>query len=136
MSKEIYPYTNFSRFVRDSKAYPVLVQDTSEAVLMSSRAGTLQYNRTFMEGFVRPGPDFRNWTSRSNCPACGILQTGDAEMSLYVEHHYGQASAFVRRYSMRLDGFASLHAGYACGEINAPASRLKKSRRGVNSKFL
>ncbi len=101
----------------DTKAYPALIQDTSEAVLMSSRAGTLEYNRTFMEGFVRPGLDFRNWTSRSNYPACGILRTGGAEMSVYVEHHYGQSSAFVRRYSMRLDGFASLHAGYAGGEM-------------------
>jgi hypothetical protein len=101
----------------DTKAYPALVKDTSEAVLMSTRAGTAEYNRTFMEGFVRPGTDFRNWTSRSNYPACGIVPTGDSEISVYVEHHYGQTTAFVRRYSMRLDGFGSLHAGYAGGEM-------------------
>src|SRR5205085_127944 len=69
----------------DTKKYPALIKDCSEAVLMSSRAGTTKYNRTFMEGFVRPGLDFRNWTSRSNYPACGVVQTGKAELSMYVE---------------------------------------------------
>lgn len=109
----------------ESKAYPSLAQDSSEAVLMTSRAGTKEYNRTFMEGFIRPGLDFRNWTSRSNYPACGILRTGDAEISVFVEHHYGQASAFVRRYSMRIDGFASLHAGYAGGEMITQPFKFK-----------
>ncbi|MDI1311750.1 hypothetical protein [Prosthecobacter sp.] len=101
----------------DTKAYPALIQDTSEAVLMTSRAGTTAYNRTFMEGFVRPGLHFRNWTSRSNYPACGVVQTGKSEMSLYVERHYGQSTALLQRYTLRLDGFASLHADYAGGEM-------------------
>jgi hypothetical protein len=94
----------------DTKHYPALIKDCSEAVLMTSRAGTTEFNRSFMEGFVRPGADPRNWTSRSNYPACGILPTGPGEMSLYVERHYGQSSAFLQRLSLRTDGFASLHA--------------------------
>ena len=38
--------------------------DCSEAVLLTSRGGT-RCDRTFMEALVRPGPDRRNWTSRS-----------------------------------------------------------------------
>jgi hypothetical protein len=101
----------------DTKAYPALIKDCSEAVLMTSRAGTTAYNRSFMEGFVRPGLHFRNWTSRSNYPACGVVQTGKSEMSLYVERHYGQSTALLQRYTLRLDGFASLHADYAGGEM-------------------
>lgn len=101
----------------DTKAYPALIQDCSEAVLMTSRAGTTAYNRSFMEGFVRPGQNFRDWTSRSNYPACGVVQTGPAEMSLFVERHYGQTSALLQRLTLRLDGFASLHADYAGGEM-------------------
>lgn len=101
----------------DTKAYPALIQDCSEAVLMTSRAGTTAYNRSFMEGFVRPGLHFRNWTSRSNYPACGVVQTGKSEMSLYVERHYGQSTALLQRYTLRLDGFASLHADYAGCEM-------------------
>ena len=103
--------------VPDTKAYSALIQDCSEAVLMTSRAGTTAFNRNFMEGFVRPGTDFRNWTSRSNYPACGVVQTGKAEMSVYVERHYGQSSAMLQRLTLRIDGFASLHADYAGGEM-------------------
>ena len=101
----------------DTKQYAALIKDCSEAVLMTSRAGTTKYDRTFMEGFVRPGLDFRNWTSRSNYPACGVVQTGEAELSIFIEQHYGQTSAQLQRFTMRLDGFASLHADYAAGEM-------------------
>ena len=101
----------------DKKAYSAVDQDCSEAVLMTTRAGTTLYNRTFMEGFVRPGLDFRNWTSRSNYPACGVVKTGKSEMSMFVERHYGQNSAMLERFTLRIDGFASLHADYAGGEM-------------------
>ncbi|WP_395750039.1 hypothetical protein [Prosthecobacter sp.] len=97
----------------DTKAYPALIKDCSEAVLMTSRAGTTAYNRSFMEGFVRPGSDLHNWTSRSNYPACGVVRTGPAEMSLFVERSYGQTAAWLERLTLRVDGFASLHADYA-----------------------
>lgn len=101
----------------DAKAYSSLTQDCSEAVLMTSRAGTTEFNRTFMEGLVRPGLDFRNWTSRTNYPACGVVPTGEGEMSLFVERHYGQGSAWLQRLTLRTDGFASLHAGYEGGGL-------------------
>ena len=88
--------------------------DCSDAVLLTSRGGN-RYDRTFMEAFVRPGRDRRNWTSRCNYPACGIVQTAPDEMSIYVERHNAQAGKYLERLTLRLDGFASLSAGYSGG---------------------
>jgi hypothetical protein len=60
---------------------------------------------------------FENWVSRSNYPALNVIQTGPAMMSFYVNRNYGQPTAYLRRYELRLDGFASLHAGYSGGEM-------------------
>ena len=89
--------------------------DVSEGVLLTSRGGW-QYDRTFMEGFIRPGRDRRNWTSRCNYPALGVVPTGSDEMSLYVTRHNQQPSGHIARMTLRVDGFASLNAPYAGGE--------------------
>jgi len=36
-------------------------------------------------------------------------------VSIYVNQDYAQPTAHLRRYSLRVDGFASLHCGYAGG---------------------
>src|SRR5262249_6053163 len=86
-------------------------------VLQSARAGSTRFDRTFREALVRPGPGGGNWVSRTNYPACGIVQTGPAEMSLYVQRHYGLKTAHLERLTLRLDGFASVHAPFAGGEL-------------------
>lgn len=88
----------------------------SDAFLMTSRGGN-QYNRYFMESFIRPGIGLSNWVSRTNYPALNVVQTSPHEMSIYVNQDYAQSTAHLRRYSIRLDGFASLSAGYAGGEM-------------------
>ncbi|GAB5561060.1 MAG: hypothetical protein SynsKO_27070 [Synoicihabitans sp.] len=95
---------------------PKYFNDISDSVLMTTRGGTV-YDRTFMEGFARPGIGLGNWTSRTNYPALNVIQTGPAEMSFYVQKGYGQPDHRLERYSLRLDGFASLHAGYDGGEM-------------------
>ena len=95
---------------------PKYYNDCSDAILMSSRGGN-EYDRQFMESFIRPGIGLQNWVSRSNYPALNVVQTGEEEMSIYVNQDYAQPSAHLRRYSMRLDGFASLSAGYDGGEM-------------------
>jgi hypothetical protein len=95
---------------------PKYFQDCSDAVLLSTRGGS-QYQRTFLESFLRPGIGPENWVSRSNYPAWNVVQTGPAEMSFFVNKNYGQPTAHVTRYALRLDGFSSLHAGYAGGEM-------------------
>ncbi len=91
-------------------------QDCSEAVLLTSR-GDNRYDRTFMEGFVRPGPDPHNWVSRCNYPALGVVPTGEWEMSFYVMRHNQQPTSYLERMVLRTDGFASLHAPFAGGEM-------------------
>jgi len=95
---------------------PKYFKDCSDAVLFSTRGGT-SYQRTFLESFLRPGIGPENWVSRSNYPALNVVQTGPDEMSFYVNRNYGQPTAHVARYALRLDGFASIHAGYGGGEL-------------------
>lgn len=102
--------------VREFGLPPGYENSISEAVFMTSRGGS-RYDRTFMEGFIRPGPDPANWCARSTMPAWGLLQTGPAELSLYASQHYGQADVHMRRYALRLDGFASVQAPYGGGEL-------------------
>ena len=95
---------------------PRYFNDTSDAILMTSRGGDI-YDRTFMDAFVAPGIGPQNWISRTNYPALNVVQTGPAEMSVYLNQNYAQPTANLHRYSMRLDGFAALHADYDGGEM-------------------
>jgi len=101
---------------RELGVNPRYFKDCSDAVLLTSRGGT-RYHRTFPEAFLRPGIGLQNWVSRSNYPACNVVQTGPTEMSFYVNQNYAQPSAEMRRYSLRLDGFASLHADRDGGQL-------------------
>jgi hypothetical protein len=110
---------------------PGYFKDTSDAVLMTTRGGD-RYDRTFLEGFIRPGIGPGNWVSRTNYPALNIVQTGPDEMSLYVQQNYGQPTARLRRYSMRLDGLASVQAPYAGGEMVTRPFTFRGSRLVLN----
>ena len=91
--------------------------DISDGVLLTTRAGTTHYDFTFKESFIRPGIGYNNWTSRTNYPALGVVQTGENEMSLYVQRDYDQGTAHLDRLTLRIDGFASVNAPYAAGEM-------------------
>src|SRR6185503_2236 len=95
---------------------PGYFKDCSDNVLLTSRGGT-RYDRTFMEAFVRPGIGPENWTSRTNYPALNVVPTGPSEMSLFIQHRYGQPTHHLRRYTLRTDGFASVNAPYQGGEL-------------------
>jgi hypothetical protein len=90
--------------------------DVAETVFMVTRGGN-RYTRLFLEGFIRPGPDLGNWASRAGLTALGVVPTGSAEMSLYKQAHYAQPSSHLVRYTLRLDGFVSVHAPYQGGEF-------------------
>jgi len=105
--------------------------EVSDTVLMTSRGGT-RYDRTFMEAFVRPGFDKGNWVSRNGVPATGLIRTGPNEMSLYVGQNYVQPTAHLGRYTMRLDGFASVHADYAGGEMVTKPFVVEGARLALN----
>ena len=88
----------------------------SEAVFLTSRDG-LHWDRRFMEAFVRPGRDPRNWTHRNNLVAVGIHPTASDEISVYVVRNYNMPSCHLERMVLRTDGFVSVHAGYDGGEL-------------------
>jgi hypothetical protein len=95
---------------------PGYFKDCSDGVLITTRGGD-RYDRTFMEGFLCPGIGLENWVSRTNYPALNVVPTGAHEMSLYANQSYGQPTSHLRRYSLRLDGFASVAAPYTGGEL-------------------
>lgn len=88
----------------------------SDAVLMSSRGGN-EFDRTFMESFIRPGLNRHAWTARSNVPAFGVVATGKTEISIYLQTGYTTNDYHIRRYSLRLDGFTSVNAPFAGGTM-------------------
>lgn len=106
-------------------------KDVSDAVLMSTRGGSV-YNRTFLSSFVRPGIGGRNWVSRNNYPALGMIQTSPTELSFYLNQDYAQPSAHLRRYSLRLDGFASVRAPYEGGELRTKPLKFSGDRLELN----
>ena len=99
--------------------------DCSDAVLLTSRAGSTQYDRTFMEAFVRPGLGASNWVTRTNYPVTGMLpcgpalslSTGPDQMMFFVNRHLMQDSWHIERLLLRTDGFASVTAPWAGGEM-------------------
>ncbi len=102
--------------LKNPRNYQSLGGAISDGVLITSRGGT-RYDRTFLESFIRAGQDPRDWVARSNYPARGIVPTGEREMSLYIQRHYGQPSAYLERLTLRPDGFASIHGPYEGGEM-------------------
>ena len=89
---------------------------SSDTVFMTSRDG-LHWDRTFLESFVRPGRDRKNWINRNNLTATGVVETADDEISLYVLRNYKSPSIHMERMTLRTDGFVSLRARYSGGEV-------------------
>ncbi|MBN1293715.1 MAG: hypothetical protein JXB48_17875 [Candidatus Latescibacteria bacterium] len=110
---------------------PKYKSDCAEAVLMTSRGGS-HYDRTFMEGFIRPGTDIGNWASRAGMTACGIVPTGPAEISLYKQAHYAQPSTHLLRFTLRTDGFVSVNASYSGGEMTTKSLKFKGNKLILN----
>lgn len=85
------------------------MQGSTDILFMTSRAGTTHYERLFTEAFIRPGLDPERWASRGNYVALNVVPTGETEMSIY--HSSGH------RYVLRTDGFISIRAGAAIGDL-------------------
>ena len=95
----------------------------TETLLMASRDG-VNFKR-WPEAFLRPGIERKgSWTYGDNFFAWQMVETksdmegAPNELSFYVSENYwkGRASA-VRRYTMRIDGFVSVNASLAGGEL-------------------
>lgn len=108
---------------------PNYAGDCSDAVLLSTRGGS-SYSRTFMEALIRPGPGLENWVSRTNYPALGILPV-DNKLAIFVQKNYGQPSAQLDRYALRIDGFTSVHASYKGGYMVTKPFRLQEPKNSA-----
>ncbi|MBT3379077.1 MAG: hypothetical protein HN742_20500 [Lentisphaerae bacterium] len=84
--------------------------NSTDILFMTTRAGSTSYERLFTEAFIRPGLDPGRWGNRSNYVALNVVPTGPAEMSIY--HAKSR-----HRYVLRTDGFVSVGAGSAQGEL-------------------
>ncbi|WP_233200438.1 hypothetical protein [Blastopirellula marina] len=111
--------------------HPSYFNDTADAVFMTTRGGD-RYDCTFEQGFVRPGPALGNWVSRTNYPVLNVVPTGDYEMSLYVNQEYGQPTANIHRYSLRLDGFASVQARGEKGSVTTKPLTFTGDQLAIN----
>jgi len=101
--------------------------------LITTRGGN-QYDRTFMETFIPSGIGLKNWTSRANYPAFGIVPTPDSKthMSIYVNRHTGYKSAHMMRYTLRYDGFISVNAPYSGGEMTTKPFTFRGKQLSIN----
>ena len=80
--------------------------ESTDILFMTAR-GDSPFDRTFREAFIRPGLDPARWGNRSNYAALNVVPTGPGEMSIYTTP--------FRRFTLRTDGFASVHAGADVG---------------------
>jgi hypothetical protein len=93
----------------------------SDGLLMSSRDGI--HWKKWGEAFLRPGPEPERWVNRNNMIAWGMLVTKSAlpgspdEISLYSNEGYYQKDCRMRRFTLRMDGFVSVHADASGGEM-------------------
>lgn len=100
--------------MKDNQRYGLTITD---CVFMASRNGW-QFARPD-EAFIRPEPEEPyGWVYGTAYPARGMIETpsdmegADPELSLYVyENHWSEKPADFVRYTIRIDGFISMHAG-------------------------
>jgi hypothetical protein len=97
-------------------------EGVSDGLFMTSRDG-LRFHR-WGEALIRPGPQKDRWVNRNNLTAWGIVVTRSDlpgvpdELSIYsTEHYYQGDGTRLRRFSLRVDGFVSVQAPLAGGEL-------------------
>lgn len=91
-------------------------RQVSDGVFMTSRDG-LRFERRFLEAFLRPGPDEKNWTDRNMMVAYGMLPLSTGELSIYWTENHKHATNRLRRGVVRTDGFVSVNAPYSGGDF-------------------
>ncbi len=110
----------------------------SDGVFMTSRDG-LNFRR-WGEAVVRPGFQKSRWVDRNNYTASGVVVTRSDipdtpdELSIYsLEDYYliGTASK-LRRYTYRMDGFVSVQAPLAGGELVSKPLGVSGDRLEIN----
>lgn len=110
----------------------------TEALLMASRDG-VRFKR-YNEAFLRPGIEREGtWNYGQQYIAWHAVETASPlpnapfELSLYATESYwtGNSSA-LRRYTLRVDGFVSIHAPMSGGELLTRPFTFSGSRLSLN----
>ena len=96
----------------------------TDILLMTAR-GDGAFDRTFRQAWLRPGLNSERWENRANYAAWHIVQTGPEEMSLYTTP--------FRRFTLRLDGFASVHADADPGRMMTKVFMMAGDRLVINA---
>ena len=105
---------------------------------MASRDG-LAFRR-WDEAFLRPGPQAQGrWIYGDNYQSYGLFETpaADAAAPPEISLHFNEGAwrdqmHRLRRYTIRLDGFVSLHAGLAGGELTTKPLTFSGGRLSLN----
>ena len=111
----------FAKSIAESGAYTGA--EVTDGLFMTSRDGE-RFHR-WGEAFLRPGPEAEGrWIYGDNYQSYGLFETAaespglPREISLHFnEGAWRDETHRLRRYSIRLDGFVSLHAGLDGGEL-------------------
>ncbi|MFH1744376.1 MAG: hypothetical protein ABIH23_35685 [bacterium] len=120
-SMRILPHPSHRRLrAAASERYGTALTDS---LLMSSRDGR-EFHR-WEEAFLRPGlRPVDNWAYGDNYIAWHVVETKSSiegapnELSLYAtESYWTGLSSRLRRYTLRIDGFVSVHAGRCKGQF-------------------
>jgi len=107
-------------------------RDCSDGVLLTTRAGSERYDRTFPEALIRPGPGAGNWVSRTNYPLNGIFPADPGQMMFFVNRNYLQDSWHIERLLLRVDGFASVNAPHAGGSMLTKPLKISGATLQIN----
>lgn len=121
-----------------SAARPRYGSAVTEGLLMTSRDGV--NFRRWNDAFLPPGVEREGtWNYGHQAIAWHLVETKSAlegapdELSLYaVESYWTGNSSALRRYTLRMDGFASVHAPMSGGEIVTKPIRFQGSRLALN----
>jgi hypothetical protein len=107
-------------------------RDCSDAVLLTTRAGSIRYDRTFSEALIRPGIGAGHWVSRTNYPLTGVFPAGPEQMMVFVTRNYLQDAWHIERLLLRMDGFASVNAPHAGGSLLTKPLKLSGGTLQLN----
>lgn len=117
---------------------PRISSDLTDGLFMSSRDGV--HFKRWEEAFLRPGPqEAAQWMYGDNYQNWGLVETksdtpgAPPEISIYTDENAWRGSQrALRRQTLRLDGFVSLHAPYSKGEIVTRVFTFTGSKLTIN----
>ena len=109
----------------------------TDSLFMTSRDG-LNFHR-WSEALIRPGFQRERWATRTNLTARGVVPTqsdipgAPNELSIYsTEGYICDTPARLRRFSIRMDGFVSVHANFQGGEMITRPLKFTGKKLSIN----